>query len=240
MESAGTKPHRCAVFEFQPFYFQTHANGKPHPVAVFGNEHMKKVVKAVDPASEELGRWLGRREAFAMVAGRSSAAEAESLRRVRDGKLYRNLGLTWDEFCKSRLGVSRQHIDRTLRLLDEFGPAYFHVAQMAHVTPDEYRAIAPHVGEDGVRVDGAVIALLPENSEQVSAAVGELLKREKPEGKPPAKMTFDTVMKRCQALHEALVMLEPLDRVQRNLLYVAAVHLTYAFDTKDVVLPEYD
>jgi hypothetical protein len=227
-------------FCFPAFLFSDTCIRKTAQMRGFPKEHMKKLMKAADPASEEIGRWLGRRDAFATVAGRCSAAEAESLRRIRDGKLYRNVGLTWDEFCRTRLGTSRQQIERTLRLLDEFGPAYFHVAQMAHVTPDEYRAIAPHVGEDGVRVDGAVIALLPENSEQVSAAVGELLKREKPEGKPPAKMTFDTVMKRCQALHEALVMLEPLDRVQRNLLYVAAVHLTYAFDTKDVVLPEYD
>ena len=70
--------------------------------------------------------------------------------------------------CKTRLGVSRRPIERTLRLLDESGPAYFHVAQMAHVTPEEYRAIAPHVGPDGVRFDGAVLPLLPESSEQIS------------------------------------------------------------------------
>ena len=61
------------------------------------------------------------------------------------------------------------------RLLDEFGPTYFHVAQMTHVTAEEYRAIAPHVSADGLRLDGDVVALLPENSEQVSAAVAELL-----------------------------------------------------------------
>ena len=142
---------------------------------------------------------MGRREAFALVAGRCSAAQAESLRRIRDEKIYKQLSPSWEEFCSKRLGMSRRHVDRTLRLLDEFGPAYFHVAQMAHVTPEEYRAIAPHVSADGVRLDGAVVALLPENSEQVSAAVAELLEREKPAKEKPS-LSFDAMVKRCDAL----------------------------------------
>jgi hypothetical protein len=156
-------------------------------------------------AHEYLGRWLGRHDAFASVAGRCSAADAQSLREIRDRKLYKELGLSWDEFCSERLRSSRRQIDRTLRLLDEFGPSYFHVAQMAHVTADEYRAIAPHVGEDGIRVGGAAIALLPENSERVSAAIGELLQRERPA--KPAAITPDAVVKRCEALASAVASL---------------------------------
>jgi hypothetical protein len=167
--------------------------------------------------SDELSRWVGRREAFAMTAGRCSAAEAESLRRLRDEKKYRDLGMTWEEFCAKRLGVSRRQIDRTIRLLDEFGPAYFHVAQMAHVNAEEYRAIAPHVSGEGVRVDGAVIALLPENSEQVSAAVAELLQREKPV-KEKAPVSIEVVIRRCEALEEAVFgldgSLEPIQQLR--------------------------
>jgi hypothetical protein len=165
-------------------------------------------------------RWLGRRDALAMVAGGCSAAAAEALRRVRDDKSYRELGFTWEEFCVKRVGVTRRHVDRLLALLDEFGPSYFHVAQMAHVTAEEYRAIAPHVSEEGVRFDGAVIRLLPENSEQVSAAVAGLLTREKPvKAKPPA--TLDTVVKRCEALAESVSTLGELDQMQRAKLTVA-------------------
>ena len=53
----------------------------------------------------EVGRLMGRREAFAAVSGRCSAAEAESLRRLRDEKAYREFGLTWEEFCEKRLGA---------------------------------------------------------------------------------------------------------------------------------------
>jgi hypothetical protein len=164
---------------------------------------------------EDLARWVGRREAFALTAGRCSAAEAESLRRMRDEKQYRKLGMNWEEFCSKRLGVSRRHVDRTIRLLDEFGPAYFHVAQMSHLTPDEYRAIAPHVSAEGVQVNGAVVALLPENSEQVSAAVAELLEREKPAKPEKSAPTFDAVIKRCEGLAESLSGLEELTIQQK-------------------------
>lgn len=118
-----------------------------------------------------LDRWLGRREAFGIIAGRCSAAELESLRRIRDEKLYRGRAHNWDEFCSQHLGVSRRNIERHIRYLEEFGPAYFHISQLMHITADEYRAIAPHVSEEGVQLDGNIVALLPENSEEVTAAV---------------------------------------------------------------------
>lgn len=198
---------------------------------------MKKISKAADPAAEELGRLVGRRDAFATIAGGCSAAEAESLRRVRDGKLYRHLGLTWEQFCKTRLGTSRQHIEKTLRLLDEFGPQYFHVAQSAHISPEEYRAIAPHVGEEGVRVNGAVVALLPENGDAVSAAVTELLRREKPAPAAPARVPVDTVLKRAESLCNALAAMEMPDEAQQNRLAYIVTGIMNAAEAKGAPMP---
>jgi hypothetical protein len=147
---------------------------------------------------------------------------------MRDEKKYRELGMTWEEVCAKRLGVSRRQIDRTLRHLDEFGPAYFHVAQMAHVSAEEYRTIAPHISGDGVRLDGAVIALLPENSEQISAAVAELLQREKPV-KEKAPVSFDVVIKRCEALEDAVFHLDgSLEPIQQLRLTTAISRLRRA------------
>jgi hypothetical protein len=186
------------------------------------------IEQAGEPAGVDLGRWVGRREAFAAVAGRCSAAEAESLRRIRDEKVYRQFGLTWEAFCVKRLGASRRNIERVLRLLDEFGPAYFHVAQMAHVTVEEYRAIAPHVSAEGVQVDGAVIALLPENSGQVSAAVADLLERERPVKEKPA-LSLAAVVKRCEAALEAVEGLSgPLEAVEAMKLTTAISRLRRA------------
>ena len=150
-------------------------------------------------AAMDLGRWLGRREAFSLVAGSCSGAEIESLRHIKKERLYLNVAGTWEEFCDKHVGASRTHVEKSIRLLEEFGPAYFQVAQMAHIGPEEYRAIAAHVDAGGVRLAGAAIALLPENAGKVSAAVNELLSRavpEKPAGKPDS---FAQVLKRFES-----------------------------------------
>ena len=47
----------------------------------------------------EIGAFTGRRQAFAALAGMCSAADAECLRRIRDGKMHKALRLTWEGFC---------------------------------------------------------------------------------------------------------------------------------------------
>jgi DNA-binding SARP family transcriptional activator len=56
----------------------------------------------------DLGAWLGRKQAFTLIAGRCSAATVVCLRKIREGKRYRALGLTWEQFC-------RQRAERSLR-----------------------------------------------------------------------------------------------------------------------------
>jgi hypothetical protein len=43
----------------------------------------------------------------------------------------------------------------------------------------DYRAIAPYITEKGVHVNGTVVALLPENSEPLAAAVETLIEPER-------------------------------------------------------------
>lgn len=101
---------------------------------------MKNPIEIEKPDAN-LDRWLGRREAFALIAGRCSAAEVESLRRIRTERVYRRRARTWEEFC-SQIGVSRRNVERSIRALEEFGPAFFHLAQLTHLKPEEYRVIA--------------------------------------------------------------------------------------------------
>lgn len=152
----------------------------------------------------DLGRWLGRREAFGLVAGRCSAAEVESLRRIREEKHYRLAARNWNEFCTRYLRVSRRSVDRAIGYLQEFGPAYFHISQLSHIGEREYRAIAAQVTEEGVNLDGNVVALLPENSQKVAEAISELLRRNEAKEPPPAGEMLDTVVKRCQNLARML------------------------------------
>ena len=163
----------------------------------------------------DLGRWIGRREAFGAIAGRCSAAEVESLRRIRQEKHYRVATRNWDDFCALHLRASRRSVDRVISYLEEFGPAFFHIAQLAHIGAKEYRTIAPHVGEDGVKLDGDVIALLPENSQKLTEAIGALLRHAEPKEPTPADEILSTLIQRCRNLAAALTALPALDDCQR-------------------------
>ena len=150
-----------------------------------------------------LQRWLGRREAFAMVAGRCSAADVQCLKEVRDGKLYESHAPTWDEFCALHLAMSKRHVNRLIAHLEEFGPRYFELSQLARISPETFRAIAPHLREDGLDCHGEVIALLPENASKVAAAVAKL----RTPAKSP-KPAFDVIARRGE---ELITMVEGLE-----------------------------
>ena len=124
-----------------------------------------------------LGIWLGRKQAFSAVAGRCSAADAECLRQIRESKSYRSLDLTWDEFCKDKVGVTRPVVDKTIRQLEEFGPAFFQLSSILRMTADEYRLIAGSVAEDGVLYEGEKIAIDAENTSRLAEAVDALRSR---------------------------------------------------------------
>ena len=133
------------------------------------------------PDNFDLGTWLGRRQAFGAVAGRCSAAEAECLRRIRDDKLYAGRAANWGDFCLKFLAMTRQNADRIIRLLEEFGPAYFQLSQLTRISAQTYRQLAPAISDEGLRVHGDLIALEPSNSEKLAAAVAQLRPPKKPE-----------------------------------------------------------
>ena len=118
-----------------------------------------------------LGAWLGRHQAFGMIASRCSAADAECLKAIRDGGEYKQLGLTWKEFCEKHAGVSRVQADRQIHYLEEFGANYFRLSEVMQISPETYRLIAGAVTEGGLELNGERIPLLPGDREKVAAAV---------------------------------------------------------------------
>lgn len=132
----------------------------------------------------DLGTWLGRRQAFALVAGRCSTADAECIRELRRNKRYRALKMTWDQFCVERLGISRVTADKIVRQLDEFGPEFFTLAQLTRVTPEEYRRLNVAVRGHALLHAGEEIPIEAENGPRLAAAIEELRRNAKVE--PPA------------------------------------------------------
>jgi hypothetical protein len=141
-----------------------------------------KLVEAA--GSLELGRLLGQQAAFGLIAGRCSAAEAAAIRRLREERLYAASKLNWKQFCPLHLGMSRTQADHLILLLEEFGPEYFEVTQLTRVSAEGYRAIAPAVRDGHIHWQSEAIALLPENSEKVAAAVAGLRDAAKAEVSP--------------------------------------------------------
>lgn len=97
---------------------------------------------------------VGRQQAFALVANRTAAAQAELLRKIKNQKQYKELGLTWDEFCDQYTGMTRPTVDAMIKRLDEFGENYYRLAEVMRVSPDVYRQIEGSIDEQGMIVYG--------------------------------------------------------------------------------------
>ena len=132
----------------------------------------------------DIGTWVGRKQAFAVVAGRCSAADAEILLEIREKKLFRSMEQTWDDFCVNRLGFGRSYADRIIRQFKELGPNFSKLACFTRIKPAEYRLIAGAVTEDGLSYSGEVIALEPENAPKLAEAVEALCRDSIPEADP--------------------------------------------------------
>jgi hypothetical protein len=122
----------------------------------------------------ELSMWLGRREAFSLMAGRCSAADVECMRRIRDRKMYLSRTQDWGEFCLKDLHMSKSNANHLIGLLDKFGPEYFHIAQITRISVAEYCAIEPAVSPRGIEANGEFIPLNTENHERIAAAISAL------------------------------------------------------------------
>jgi hypothetical protein len=157
------------------------------------------------PAVDEmldLGMVLGQNQAFGFLAGRCSAAQAETIRRLRNEKLYKRVTEHWREFCPQYLKMSGAQADSIIGLWEEFGAGYFEIAQLTRVSPETYRALAPAVENGVLNLNGEQIELTIENSRKVAAAVSEV-RRSLPSKKPadlPVIERIDRLDQLCTAI----------------------------------------
>src|ERR1044072_1407022 len=84
----------------------------------------------------DLGIALGENHAFGVVSGRTAAAQAACLLRVRDEKLYQAVEPRWEDFCPKHLGMSRAEADKRIRLYQQFGVGYFELTALTRVSAE--------------------------------------------------------------------------------------------------------
>ena len=172
-----------------------------------------------------LGTWLGRRQAFSMVAGRCSAADAQCLHDIREKKQYRALGMNWETFCKEHAGISRALADKVIRQVEEFGNSYFLLAAVTGVTPNEYRSIAGAVSEQGLLHAGQTIPIVPENAPRLTAAIQELCQQPEPAAALPASLerSFRRAEKLLKGAYDELERLQASPLEMRDRLRLQSV-----------------
>ena len=134
-----------------------------------------------------LGTNLGRHQAFGMVANRCTAADAECLRSIRQSGHYKRLGLTWQQFCSGRAGISRAYADRLIRQLEEFGANYFRLAEVMEISPNTYRLIASSVTDAGIEIGGETVPIRPDSREKIGVVVESARRRAKAAPEPAAR-----------------------------------------------------
>src|ERR1700691_5586135 len=123
----------------------------------------------------ETRQWLGRRQAFALIANGCSAADAQCLKAIKDDATYKSLGLSWEQFCEQRAGMSRATADRIIDRLQEFGEAYFQLSQVMRISPERYRMVEGAVADQTIEFRGEKIPITRENTGTIAAAVDALL-----------------------------------------------------------------
>jgi hypothetical protein len=122
----------------------------------------------------EAGAWVGRQQAFAIIGSKCSAAQAAALKEIKESRSYEQLGLTWEEFVLQYVGVSRERADALIRQYDEFGDAYFRLSQIARISPETFRQVAPTVENDTVEIDGEKFELTLASAVKIRAAIKKM------------------------------------------------------------------
>jgi hypothetical protein len=125
-------------------------------------------------ALREAAFWTGRQQAFAMIAGKCSAAKAASLKELRESRAHEPLGLTWEQFCAEYAGIGRSQADELIRRYDELGEEYFRLAEIARISTNTYRNIAPRIDGECIELDGEKIPIAPENATRIRAGLRRL------------------------------------------------------------------
>jgi hypothetical protein len=119
----------------------------------------------------DLGAWVGRQQAFAVIANQCSAAQALSLKQIKETSCHDKLGLSWDEFCQRHIGLSRRQADRIVSQYNEFGETYFRLSSLAQISPEGYRQLAAAVEDNCIEIDGEQVPIAPENAARIRAFV---------------------------------------------------------------------
>ncbi|MBV8902336.1 MAG: hypothetical protein JOZ22_01770 [Acidobacteriia bacterium] len=179
----------------------------------------------------EVGALLGKNHAFGLIAGRCSAAQAESLSRLRREQKYKRITPHWRDFCSQYLKMSQTQVDHVIGLWEEFGAAYFEVAQLTRISAEAYRALAPSIRDGALEDSGETIELNEQNAQRVAAAVARLrraLPPKAPKGSEPPLTSRERLAEMDKRWKAALAAFQEVATTERDSESQALLQLTLA------------
>jgi hypothetical protein len=121
--------------------------------------------------SIDLGVWIGRGQAFGVVASGCTAAQAECLRQINESETYKQTGLNWDEFCPEYVGLTRPRVDALIHNLEEFGKTFFDLSNIVRISPEAYRRVASKIKGESIQIGTELVPIVPENAARIRRAV---------------------------------------------------------------------
>jgi len=156
--------------DFVTHLLSTNLSRSPHFSAQINN------LQAMETPKEwvDFGSKIGRQQAFAVIANRCTASQALSLKQMKESREYEKLGLTWEQFCIEYVGLSRSQVDRIIEQLDELGESFYHLRELAPLSPETFRNLADKVDGETIEIDGVKVPLTPENAPKIRVAVANL------------------------------------------------------------------
>ena len=121
--------------------------------------------------------WIGRHQAFAVIAVKCTLAQATALKELKEARAFEALGLSWADFCKQRLGISRSQADELIQRLDTLGSTYFRLSEIARISPEVFRRISPQLNGETIEINGEPVPFTPENAPKIREAILSLRRK---------------------------------------------------------------
>jgi len=121
--------------------------------------------------SIDLGTWIGRGQAFGVIANGCTAAQAECLRQINESGTYKQTGLSWDDFCQTYVGITRPRVDALIHNLEEFGRTFFDLSNIVPISPEAYRRVASTIKDQSIQIGAELVPIVPENAARIRRAI---------------------------------------------------------------------
>lgn len=163
----------------------------------------------------ELGAWTGKSQTLRMVASHCTAADAECLKQIKDTHAYKAMGYTWEKFCSEHLHLHRTTAEDIIRRFDEFGPVYFKLAELMHISPRTWQEVESSIirEEECVEIRGDKIPIKPEFAARLRRAIFELINEQELKKKRRVEILVERLQNDLTAIATTMrIALSPGDR----------------------------